>query len=63
MEDGQASIVLQNQLGERYAINVMSDYANASHREASSRLEVHAWILDFAYDETWEVPHAVIEGG
>ena len=63
MEDGQASIVVQNQLGEQFTINFMSDYVNATNREVSARLEGDTWILDFANGETWEVPLAAIEGG
>jgi len=63
MEDGQASIVVQNQLGEQFTINFMSDYVNATNREVSPRLEGDTWILDFANGETWEVPLAAIEGG
>ena len=63
MEDGQASIVVQNQFGEQFTINFMSDYVNATNREVSPRLEGDTWILDFANGETWEVPLAAIEGG
>ena len=63
MEDGQASIVVQNQLGEQFTINFMSDYVNATNREVLARLEGDTWILDFANGETWEVPLAAIEGG
>lgn len=63
IEGGQASIVVQNQLGEQFTINFMSDYVNASNREVSARLEGDTWILNFANGETWEVPLAAIEGG
>ena len=63
MGNGQASIVVQNQLGEQFTINFMSDYVNASNREVSARLEGDTWILDFANGEMWEVPMAAIEGG
>ena len=63
IEDGQASVVVQNQLGEQFTINFMSDHVNATNREVRSRLEGDTWILDFANGETWEVPLAAIEGG
>ncbi len=63
MEDRQASIVVQNQLGEQFTINFMTDYVNATNREVSARLEGDTWILDFANGEVWEVPLAAIEGG
>jgi len=69
MENGQASIVVQNQLGEQFTINFMKDivtgepYANATNREVEARMEGDTWILNFANGEVWEVPLAAIEGG
>lgn len=63
MEDRQASIVVQNALGERFTINFMTDYVNATNRELDARLEGDTWILEFANGEVWEVPLAAIEGG
>lgn len=63
MDDQQASIVVQNQLGEQFTINFMKDYVNATNREVSARLDGHMWILNFANGEVWEIPLAAIEGG
>ena len=63
MEDNQASIVVQNQLGEQFTINFMTDYVNAANREVEAELEGDTWILNFANGEVWEVPLAAIEGG
>lgn len=63
MEDKQASIVVQNQLGEQFTINFMKDYVNATNREVEAKLEGDTWILNFANGEVWEVPLAAIEGG
>lgn len=63
MEGGQASIVVQNQLGEQFTINFMKDYVNATNREVEARMEGDTWILDFANGEMWEIPLAAIEGG
>jgi hypothetical protein len=63
MENSQASITVQNQHGEQFTINFMSDYVNATNRELSSRLEGDTWILNFDDGEVWEVPIAAIEGG
>ncbi len=63
MEDKQASIVVQNQLGEQFTVNFMTDYVNATNREVEARLEGDTWILNFANGEVWEVPLAAIEGG
>ena len=63
MENNQASIVVQNQLGEQFSINFMTDYVNATNRELEAKLEDDTWILVFANGEVWEVPLAAIEGG
>ena len=63
MEGSQASIVVQNQLGEQFTINFMKDYVNATNREVNARLEDGLWILHFANGEVWEVPISAIEGG
>jgi len=63
IENNQASIVVQNQLGEQFTINFMMDYVNATNREVEARLEGDTWTLNFANGEVWEVPLAAIEGG
>jgi len=63
MEDNQASVVVQNQLGEQFTINFMTDYVNATNRELEAHMEHDTWILNFANGEVWKVPLAVIEGG
>lgn len=69
MENGQASIVVQNRLGEQFTINFMKDmatgkpYVNATNREVEARMESGTWILNFANGEIWEVPLSAVEGG
>ena len=63
MEDGQASVVVQDQRGEQFTINFMTDYVNATNRDVDARLDGDTWILSFANGEVWEVPVAFIEGG
>jgi len=63
MEDGQASIVIQNQLGEQFTINFMTDYVNATNREVEARLEDDTWTVTVSNGEIYEVPLAAIEGG
>ena len=63
MEDGQASIVVQNQLGEIFTINFMSDYVNAANREVKATLEGDTWTVTVSDGEVYEVPLAAIEGG
>jgi hypothetical protein len=63
MENQQASIVVQNQLGEQFTINFMTEYVNATNRELEAKKEGDTWILNFANGEVWEVPLAAVEGG
>ena len=63
MEEGQASIVVQNQLGEGVTINFLKDYVNATNREADARLEGDTWIVTINGEEVYEVPLAAIGGG
>ncbi|MEE4384058.1 MAG: hypothetical protein V2J02_18820 [Pseudomonadales bacterium] len=63
MEGGEASIVVQNPLGEKFTINFMRDYVNATNRAVEARLVGDTWVLDFENGEYWEIPLAAIEGG
>lgn len=63
MEDGQASVVVQSQTGEQFTINFMSDYVNATNREAEAQLEGDTWTVTIDDGEVYEVPLAAIEGG
>ena len=63
MEDRQASIVVQNQAGEQFTINFMTDYINATNREVKAELEGDTWIVTIDNGEVYEVPLAAIEGG
>lgn len=63
MEHRQASIVVQNQAGEQFTINFMSDYVNAANREVKASLEGDTWTVTVDNGEVYEVPIAAIEGG
>jgi hypothetical protein len=63
MDDGQASIVVQNQAGEQFTINFMSDYVNATNREVEAILNDDTWTVTVVNGEVYEVPLAAIEGG
>jgi hypothetical protein len=63
MDGGQASIVVLSPAGEQFTINFMSDYINATNREAEARLEGDTWIVTINDREIYEVPLAAIEGG
>jgi hypothetical protein len=55
--------VVQNQLGEQFSINFMSDYVNATNREVDAVLEGDTWTVTVDNGEVYEVPLAAIEGG
>jgi hypothetical protein len=69
MDNGQASIVVQNQDGEQFTMNFMKDgrtgkpYVNATNREVNARMQGDIWIVTIDGKEVWEVPLAAIEGG
>jgi hypothetical protein len=63
MEDSQASIVVLSPAGEQFTINFMTDYVNATNREATALREGDNWIVTINGAEIYEVPLAAIEGG
>jgi len=63
MEDKQASIVVQSQVGKQFTINFMKDYVNATVGEVDARLDGDTWIVTRDNGEVYEVPLAAIEGG
>ncbi len=63
MEGGQASIVVRSPAGEQFTINFMTDYVNATNREAEAKLEGDLWTVIINGSEVYEVPLAAIEGG
>jgi hypothetical protein len=62
MEDRQASIVIQSQLGLQFTINFMTDYVNATAGEVVARLKGDTWIVTRDNGEVYEVPISAIEG-
>ncbi len=63
MENRQASVTVQSQLGERFTINFMTGYVNATNHEVEARLEGDTWIVTLDNGEIYQVPLAAIEGG
>jgi len=63
MEDRQASIVVQNQMGVQFTINFMKDYVNATNRQVEASLEGDIWTVKVENGEVYKVPLAAIEGG
>jgi len=63
MEDGQASIVIQSQLGEQFTINFMTNYVNATVGEVKAELTGDLWTVTRDNGEVYEVPLSAIEEG
>jgi hypothetical protein len=63
MENRQASIVIQNQLGQQFTINFMTDYVNATVGEVKAELHGDLWTVTRDNGEVYEVPLSAIEGG
>ena len=63
MEGGQGSVVILSPAGERFTINFMKDYVNATSGEVDAQLEGDTWIVVIDGKERYEVPLALIEGG
>ncbi|MGD9095431.1 MAG: hypothetical protein PVG47_02060 [Chromatiales bacterium] len=63
MDDGQGSVVIQNQLGEIFTINFMKEYVNATNRQVKARLEGDNWVVTVENGEVYEVPLGLIQGG
>jgi len=63
MENRQASIVIQSQLGKQFTINFMSGYVNATNHEVTAKRQGDIWTVTLDNGEVYEVPLAAIEGG
>jgi hypothetical protein len=63
MENREASIVVQSQLGKQFTINFMTDYVNATVGEVEAELEGDIWTVTRDNGEVYELPLAAIEGG
>jgi hypothetical protein len=63
MEGGQASIVVQSQLGKQFTINFMKDYVNATVGQVKAKLNGDLWTIIRDNGEVYEVPLSAIEGG
>jgi len=63
MENRQASIVIQSQLGKQFTINFMTDYVNTTVGEVKAKLNGDLWTITRDNGEVYEVPLSAIEGG
>lgn len=63
MEGGEGSVELLSPAGDRFTINFMKDYVNATAGEVEAELEGDTWIVVVDGKDRYEVPLALIEGG
>lgn len=63
MDGGEASIVVQGLDGDRFTINFLTAYVNATNRTAEARLNVDTWTVIIDGAEEYHIPLAAIEGG
>jgi hypothetical protein len=63
MDNGQASITIQSQLGKQFAVNFMTDSVNAANHQVDAKLKGDTWTLTLENGEVYEVPLAAVEGG
>jgi hypothetical protein len=63
MEDRQASITIQSQLGKQFTVNFMTGYVNATGHQVDATLDGDTWTVKLDNGEVYEVPLAAIEGG
>jgi hypothetical protein len=63
MENRQASIIVQSQLGQQFTINFMTDYVNATVGKVKAELKGDLWTVTRDNGEVYEVPLSAIEGG
>lgn len=63
MENRQASITIQSQLGKQFTVNFMTGYVNAADHEVHAKLKGDTWTLSLENGEVYKVPLAAIEGG
>jgi hypothetical protein len=63
MENGQASIVVQSQLGKQFTINFMTDHVDSTVGKVEARLEGDLWTVTRDNGEVYQVPLSAIEGG
>jgi hypothetical protein len=63
MDNRQASIVVQSQLGKQFTINFMTDHVNATVGKVKAVLNGDLWTVTRDNGEVYEVPLSAIEGG
>jgi len=62
-DNRQASVTVQSPQGEKFTINFMTGYVNATNREVTAELKGDTWTVTVENGEIYEVPLAAIEGG
>ena len=62
MDKGQASVVIQSPHGERFTVNFMTDYVNATNHQIDATLDGDLWRVTLDNGEIYQVPVAAIVG-
>jgi len=60
--ENPASIVVQRPRGQRFAIDFMAGYVDATNHQVKAKLKGDAWTPTLDNGEIYEVPLAAIEG-
>jgi len=60
--ENQASIVVQSPRGERFAIELIAGYVNASNHQVKAKLKGDTWTPILSNGEIYQVPLAAVEG-
>jgi hypothetical protein len=63
MENRQASIVVQSQLGKQFTINFLTNAVNATVGQVTAKRKGDLWTVTRDNGEVYEVPLSAIEGG
>jgi hypothetical protein len=63
MENNQASITIQDQMGKQFTLNFMTGYVNSTGGEVKAHREGDTWVVETAEGAVYEIPVAAIEGG
>ena len=64
MENRQASITIQSQLGKKFTVNFMTGYVNAAnHQVDANKLKGDTWTPSLENGAVYKIPLSAIEGG
>ena len=63
MDDGQASVVIEDPAGTTFTINFLTEGVNATNRQVEASRSGDSWTVIVDGDRVYEVMLALIEGG